>query len=180
MWWFAWLFTTAIIRRDFIKKFTLVLTSILLAFSIEPICHYGTLLLNAEAGASWDKRIKTVPPPVFSQPKPKYKIKSKRKSKRMRFSLGKFKVTAYCPCRKCSEGYGNRTATGVRARQGRTVAVDPKVMPYGTRIYIKGMGEFVAEDCGGGVKGKHIDIYFESHQETVKFGVKYKKVERRG
>lgn len=93
--------------------------------------------------------------------------------------LGKFKITAYCPCEECSEGYGNNTSTGVKAKQGRTIAVDPSVIPYGTKVYIKGIGEFTAEDCGGDVKGKHIDIYFNSHEETVEFGVKHRKVERR-
>lgn len=88
----------------------------------------------------------------------------------------KYKVTAYCPCEKCSEGYGRNTSTGVTATEGRTIAVDPSVIPYGTKVHIKGIGDFVAEDCGGDVKGKHIDIYFESHEETVKFGVKLKTV----
>ena len=106
---------------------------------------------------------------------------SKRKQKKKAASvfIGKFKVTAYCPCRKCSDGYGNSTSTGVKAKEGRTIAVDPSVIPYGTKVYIKGAGEFVAEDCGGGVKGKHIDVYFNSHWKAVKFGVKYRKVERR-
>lgn len=90
--------------------------------------------------------------------------------------MGKYKITAYCPCEKCSEGYKNNTSTGVKAKEGRTIAVDPSVIPYGTSVHIKGIGDFIAEDCGGDVKGKHIDIYLESHQETVEFGVKFKSV----
>lgn len=88
----------------------------------------------------------------------------------------KYKITAYCPCEECSEEYKNNTSTGVKAKEGRTVAVDPSVIPYGTNLHIKGVGDFIAEDCGGDVKGKHIDIYFESHQKTVEFGVKFKSV----
>lgn len=109
-------------------------------------------------------------------PTPGPERKEPGKKKKQNLSLGTFKVTAYCPCEECSEGYGNQTSTGATATEGRTVAVDPDVIPYGTRIYIKGLGEFTAEDCGGDVKGKHIDIYFETHEETVEFGVKYKKV----
>ncbi len=98
--------------------------------------------------------------------------------RRKRVSLGSFKLTAYCPCEECSGGYGRETSTGVVAREGRTVAVDPDVIPYGTAIRIKGLGVFVAEDCGGKVKGNHIDIYFESHKETEKFGVRYGEVYR--
>jgi 3D (Asp-Asp-Asp) domain-containing protein len=86
--------------------------------------------------------------------------------------LGRFKLTAYCPCKKCSEGWGNKTATGVRAIEGRTIAVDPRVIPYGSVVVINGK-EYVAEDCGGKIKGKKIDIYFESHSVAWKFGVQY-------
>lgn len=83
-----------------------------------------------------------------------------------------FKVTAYCPCKKCSDNWGRMTATGVLAVAGRTIAVDPTVIPYGTKVTING-NTYVAEDCGGAVKGNTIDIYFDSHQETVEFGVQY-------
>ena len=84
-------------------------------------------------------------------------------------SLGTFRLTAYCPCYSCSEGYGRSTATGARATAGRTIAVDPSVIPYGTIVRINGH-EYRAEDCGGGVKGNHIDIFFDEHSEVSKFG----------
>lgn len=85
-------------------------------------------------------------------------------------------LTAYCPCVECSEGYGNMTATGKRAVEGRTIAVDPNVIDYGTTVYIDGK-PYIAEDCGGLVKGKHIDIYFDSHDDVDAFGKKYAEVE---
>ena len=78
-------------------------------------------------------------------------------------------LTAYCPCEKCSEGYGRSTATGKIAEANHTAAVDPKVIPYGTKIEIDGI-TYVAEDCGGAVKGYTIDIFFDTHEETEKFG----------
>ena len=87
-------------------------------------------------------------------------------------SLGTFRITAYCPCKRCSEQWGNRTSTGVIAKEGRTIAVDPKVIPYGTIITINGK-EYVAEDCGGKIKEKRIDIYFENHSAARQFGVQY-------
>lgn len=78
-------------------------------------------------------------------------------------------LTAYCPCEKCSEGYGRNTATGKTAKANRTAAVDPKVIPYGTKIEIDGK-TYVAEDCGGAVKGYTIDIFFDTHEETERFG----------
>lgn len=79
--------------------------------------------------------------------------------------LGRFKLTGYCPCSQCSEGFGTRTATGTRAVAGRTVAVDPRVIPYGTHLLINGH-EYIAEDRGGAVRGNHIDVYYNTHAEA--------------
>lgn len=92
------------------------------------------------------------------------------KSKKVQY-LGKYKLTAYCGCKRCSGGYGNRTATGRRAKQGRTIAVDKRKIKLGSKIKIKGK-TYVAEDVGGGVKGKHIDVYFKSHKKVRQFGRK--------
>jgi len=70
-----------------------------------------------------------------------------------------------------SQGTNNITATGKEIEQGM-VAVDPKVIPLGTRIEIKDMGIFVAEDTGGKIKGNRIDIYFDSKEEAKKFGMR--------
>ena len=83
--------------------------------------------------------------------------------------LGSFRLTAYCPCRSCSEGWGRRTSSGAVAAAGHTVAVDPKVIPIGSKLLINGT-VYTAEDVGGGVKGKHIDVFFDSHAQARQFG----------
>ena len=85
-------------------------------------------------------------------------------------SIGRFKCTFYCPCRKCSGKWGYRTASGVRCQENLTVAVDPKVIPLGTHLMINGR-EYIAQDTG--VKGHWIDIFMESHQECLRNGVQY-------
>ena len=90
-------------------------------------------------------------------------------------SLGFFKLTAYCPCKSCSDNWGTQTSTGATATEGRTVAVDPKVIPYGTTLIINGI-EYIAEDCGGAIKGNKIDIYFESHKKALEFGIQYTEI----
>jgi 3D (Asp-Asp-Asp) domain-containing protein len=90
--------------------------------------------------------------------------------------LGEFTLTAYCPgrccCGKWASGY---TATGTLATEGRTIAVDPKVIPYGSRVLLiwpdGTQREYIAEDCGGGVNGNHIDVFFNNHQAARYFGV---------
>lgn len=103
------------------------------------------------------------------------KASAKEKNKDRLISMGDFKITYYCSCDECSEGWGARTSTGNYCEEGKTVAVDPSVIAYGTRILIDDK-EYVADDCGGGVEGDHIDIYIEDHDLVEKFGIKYKKV----
>lgn len=86
--------------------------------------------------------------------------------------LGRCRVTAYCPCKKCCGKTDGITATGTLAAQGRTVAVDPKTIPYGSVVEINGH-RYIAEDCGGGINGTNIDIFFDSHQEALVFGLQY-------
>ena len=81
----------------------------------------------------------------------------------------KVTATAYCPCAKCCGKADGITATGTKATAGRTIAVDPSVIPYGTKVKING-NTYVAEDCGGAVKGNKIDIYFNTHEEALQFG----------
>ena len=89
-----------------------------------------------------------------------------------------FKATAYCSCKKCcdkdpSDKWYGITATGKKARWG-TVAVDKRVVKLGSKLRIKGFPNtiFRAEDVGGAIKGKHIDVWFPSHREALKFGVR--------
>lgn len=104
------------------------------------------------------------------------KERTHKKKKVVRKKWATYRITAYCPCCDCSDKYGRMTSTGVVPRQGRTIAVDPNVIPYGSVVHIKGLGEFIAEDCGGAIKGNSIDIYFDVHSDTEKFGVQYREV----
>lgn len=85
-------------------------------------------------------------------------------------SLGEFTLTFYCPCYQCSDGWGHQTASGATAVEGVTVAVDPRVIPYGTRLRINGR-EYIAQDCGGSIKGRKIDVFMESHKECLRNGI---------
>ena len=91
-------------------------------------------------------------------------------------SLGKFKISAYCPCKKCCGKWaGGNTASGTTPTAGRTIAVDPKVIPLGSKVIIDGH-TYIAEDTGGAIKGNRIDMYFTSHQEALNWGIKYKEI----
>lgn len=79
-------------------------------------------------------------------------------------SLGEFLITGYCDCYECSEGWGRQTSTGAIATPNHTIAVDPNIIPYGSKVIIDG-NIYVAEDCGGYINNKHIDIFCETHEE---------------
>lgn len=82
--------------------------------------------------------------------------------------LGKFKLTAYCPCRICNGKWtGQPTALGTHLVQNRTVAVDKNIIPLGSHLYLNipgdGWQEFVAEDTGSGIVGNRIDVFVADH-----------------
>ena len=100
-------------------------------------------------------------------------------------SLGEFKITHYCACTECcgkaeDDPWYGITATGTKVEEGRTIAVDPKVIPYGTEVticYEDGTEHtYISEDCGGAIKGNRIDVYMESHEAANVAGVKYGEV----
>jgi 3D (Asp-Asp-Asp) domain-containing protein len=90
-------------------------------------------------------------------------------------NLGNFKISAYCHCSKCCGKSNGITATGTKVQANRTIAVDPKVIPLGTKVIIDGR-TYIAEDTGGHIKGNRIDMYFPTHQEAINWGIKYKNV----
>ena len=70
-----------------------------------------------------------------------------------------------------STGYALRgtTATGIQTSWG-VVAVDPSVIPLGTRMTVPGYGEGVAADTGGAVKGLVIDLWFPTREQALAWG----------
>lgn len=90
-------------------------------------------------------------------------------------NLGQFKISAYCHCSQCCGKSDGITATGTLVQANRTIAVDPRVIPLGSKVMIDGQ-IYVAEDTGGAIKGNRIDMYFATHQEALNFGIQYKNV----
>ena len=91
--------------------------------------------------------------------------------------LGEFKLTFYTPDPGENGGY-SVTATGksLAANVWKAIAVDPRVIPLGSTVYIEGFGTFTAEDTGGAIKGSKIDILVNNASEADALGVQYAKV----
>lgn len=94
--------------------------------------------------------------------------------------LGEYTITAYCHCEKCCGKSDGITATGTETIANRTVAVDARNIPHGTRLVIDGI-EYVAEDSvsrriADKYDGKIIDIYFATHEEALNYGKQIKEV----
>lgn len=90
--------------------------------------------------------------------------------------IGEFTMTHYCPCERCCGIWADGiTATGTTAQEGRTIAVDPSVIPYGSEVEIwyenGSKGSYIAEDCGGAIKGNRIDVYTNSHSVALERGI---------
>lgn len=93
-------------------------------------------------------------------------------------------ATAYTadigPDGKPDDPYMGKTAIGTMCKRNpdgySTIAVDPRVIPLGTKVYVEGYGLAIAEDVGGAIKGNKIDVYLNTYSEAVKWGRKSVKV----
>lgn len=79
--------------------------------------------------------------------------------------------TAYCE--------KGRTATGYNLGKhpsAKVIAVDPRVIPLGSKVYVPGYGTAIARDTGGAIKGKIIDVHFSSRHKAIVWGRKHMKI----
>lgn len=79
-----------------------------------------------------------------------------------------FEITAYTHT-------GYKTATGIWPKPG-IVAVDPAIIPLGTKLHIPGYGKAIAHDTGENIKGYRLDIFFDTYNECINYGRKIKEV----
>lgn len=82
-----------------------------------------------------------------------------------KIKLGNFKLTFY--------GDDTITATGKKPQINHTIAVDPRVIPLGSKVYIEGMGTYYAEDTGGAIKGNILDVFVRTEEEANRLGIRY-------
>lgn len=109
------------------------------------------------------------------------KLKQRVEEFEDQFEIFEFEATGYSPFDDRTglnhDGSPDTTATGTRPRPG-VVAVNPKIIPYGTIMYIEGYGWGIAEDTGGAIRRRTdlIDLFFYTHDEAYAWGRKTVKV----
>ncbi len=80
--------------------------------------------------------------------------------------------TAYDGCYQCNKPYyGYPSYIGLPLARG-IAAVDPRVIPMGTRLYVEGYGNAIAADQGNAIKGNRIDLFFDTHAQALQYGMK--------
>ena len=88
-------------------------------------------------------------------------------------SLGEFEATFYCPGHCCNGGYTG-TALGTALKPGKTIAVDKSIIKLGSEVIIKypngKVARYRAEDTGGAIRGRRIDVCVASHAEANRMG----------
>lgn len=102
------------------------------------------------------------------------KVEALKKEIESRKYIGNFTITHYCVENYrhiCNNGNALTTATGTVPTPGRTIAVDPRKIPYGTRVVVDGH-TYIAEDTGGAIKGNKLDICVATHSEALQKGVR--------
>ena len=150
-------------------------------FLISILC--GLMIFSAPQTTS-DQEVQTPQNEIATETEPKEVPVIVPKYK----SLGTFKVTAYCSCMICCEenalnrpvdSNGNTIvygSTGEVLTPQYSIAVDPRVIPYGTEVVFNNGNTYKAQDCGGAIKENRIDLYFSDHQSALNWGVQYHEV----
>lgn len=107
---------------------------------------------------------------VIRKPESKIVVAGSRKLPSRGGQMLVMEATGYDPGpRSCGRFASGRTAIGMKAGKG-VVAVDPRVIPLGTRLHIEGYGRAVAGDVGSAIKGRRIDLGFDTYKEAINWG----------
>ncbi len=91
------------------------------------------------------------------------------------------RVTAYCPCEKCCGRWADGfTASGYKIQKDDRFVAAPKDIPFGTKLIVPGYNNnqpVEVRDRGGSITNQRLDVFFDSHQEALEWGVKILRIE---
>jgi len=130
------------------------------------------LQVGGQAAAQAKPSTPSTSVPSTSTPAPAPAQESKSVSKEITVEATAY--TAYCA------GCSGITATGIDLRSNpnrKVIAVDPRVIPLGSRVYVEGYGEAIAGDTGGAIKGTRVDLFMASQSSALNWGRKTVKLQ---
>lgn len=168
-------------KKDFAKR---IIISWVIVFILGLLLGTGTGILIGKA-TSKDEPVETVlaaEPNFFTEKVQEVEPITTKPEEIEPIYLGNYRITAYCACKKCcgvwAENRPNgivKGAMGVELTPGYSVA---SPLAFGTKLYIEGYGDVVVQDRTASwvvdkYNGEIIDIYFNSHEEALNFGVRY-------
>ncbi len=91
--------------------------------------------------------------------------------------MGEYRVTAYSACVACCGKSDGITADGTYAPGFKGVLVSaPKDIPFGTRLWVEGVGLVEVHDRGGAIKGRRLELFFQKYNDAVQWGVQKRQV----
>jgi 3D (Asp-Asp-Asp) domain-containing protein len=91
--------------------------------------------------------------------------------------LGTYRITGYSACVRCCGKSDGITADGTYAPAAKErIVAAPREIPFGTRLWIEGVGEVVVHDRGGAIRGQRVEQFFHTYKEAVQWGVQKRKV----
>lgn len=145
------------------------------------LIHPGDELIITDEGVDDNFKLpdKTVavasiePKPTPKQPITKQVVSNPPATEGKEMTVTATAYTAYCT------GCSGTTATGIDLRSNpnqKVIAVDPSIIPLGTKVWVEGYGEAIAGDVGGAIKGNKIDVFIPSYESAMEWGVKKVKI----
>ncbi|EGW39977.1 3D domain-containing protein, partial [Desulfosporosinus sp. OT] len=106
----------------------------------------------------------------LKRPKKKVIIQNSKPVVGEDFELDKMRISQTLKVESTAYTYtGNRTATGLVTREG-LIAVDPRVIAMGSKVYVEGYGYAIAADTGGDIRGNRIDVFFSTLRQCIDWG----------
>lgn len=119
-------------------------------------------------GQPIDQQVKTTL--ELKRPKKKVVIRNSKPVQREEFNLEQMKISQTLNVEATAYTYtGNKTATGLVTREG-LIAVDPRVIALGSKVYVEGYGYAIAADTGGDIQGQRIDVFFSTLRQCIDWG----------
>lgn len=95
--------------------------------------------------------------------------------------LGEYTISFYCDCPICTKtAKGSKTVTGIKPKEGKTIACDGNILKMGDIVYIESVGVRICQDRGSAIRGKRIDVYMDEHDIANKMGIRKVNVYRIG